>query len=68
MDCIDASDEKSCGCPESTRSCGEDGKGITQCVREALLCDGIIDCFNGKDERECADVCPEGMTKYVRQI
>jgi hypothetical protein len=53
--CADKSDEneKMCKdyiCPDHTFQCS-----YGRCIRNEIVCDGIIDCINGKDEDK--DLC-----------
>ncbi|XP_038070513.1 LDL receptor repeat-containing protein egg-2-like isoform X2 [Patiria miniata] len=39
--------------PEKYQSCGEGGEGV--CYEKAARCDGILDCPNMADEKDCKD-------------
>ncbi|XP_063697849.1 uncharacterized protein LOC134828792 [Culicoides brevitarsis] len=49
VDCVDQSDESACGrCGNDTIHCGD-----TRCMSRLHVCNGIIDCPWGQDERNC---------------
>nr|XP_023026700.1 sortilin-related receptor-like [Leptinotarsa decemlineata] len=56
-DCGDYSDEADCWnetCSEGQFSCGPHQNISNQCVHKTMICDGIQQCANGRDEVNCS--------------
>ena len=53
VDCPDFSDELYCKyCPEHHFHCGVG----QMCVPKDKMCDGVVDCDNGADEKGCCEL------------
>ncbi|CAG7723777.1 unnamed protein product [Allacma fusca] len=53
-DCPDRTDEKSCPCKSRSFRCNQNrDRAENSCIHSNLVCDGVKDCKNGRDESKC---------------